>query len=131
MYHFCHMAYNVSSALKFFNQAVSSQEGVQQGDLLGPLLFCLSIHPLLLACQSQLKIACMDDITLGGPVVVVAADVALVKAQGTPLGLVFNKRSVRLLQQEAILMKFLSRSLFITLHYLPRCLELLHYKDRQ
>ena len=87
------MAYNVSSALKFFNQAVSSQEGVQQGDLLGPLLFCLSIHPLLLACQSQLKIACMDDITLGGPVVVVAADVALVKAQGTPLGLVFNKRS--------------------------------------
>ena len=69
-----------------------SQEEVQQGDPLGPLSFCLSIHPLLLPCQSQLKIACKDDITLGDPAVVAAADIALVKAQGTPLGLVLNEK---------------------------------------
>ena len=74
---------------------MSSQE-VQQGDPLGPLLFCFSIHPLLLECQSQLKIAYMDEITLGGPAAEVAANVALVKIQGTPLGLplglVFNEK---------------------------------------
>ena len=91
IYRFCHMAYDVSSALKFFNHTVSSQEEVQQGDLLGPLLFRLSIHPLLLACQSQLKIAYMDDITLSGFAAVVAADVALVKAQCTPFVLVLNE----------------------------------------
>ena len=92
IYNFCHLAYDVSSALKFFNHTVSSQEGVQQGDPLGPLLFCLPIHTLLLACQSQLKMAYIDDITLGGPAAVVAADDALVKAQGTALGLVLNEK---------------------------------------
>ena len=92
IYHFCHLAFDVSPALKFFNHTVSSQEGVQQGDQPGALLFCLSIHSLLLACQSQFKIAYMDDITLGGPAVMVAADVVLVKAQGTPLDLVLNEK---------------------------------------
>ena len=32
----------------------------------------------------------INDITMSGPAAVVAADVALVKAQGTPLGLVLN-----------------------------------------
>ena len=91
IYCFCHLAYDMSSALKFFNHIMSSQ-GVQQGDPLGPLLFCLSIHPLLLACQSQLKIAYMDDITLVGLAAVVAADVALVKVQGKPLGLVLIEK---------------------------------------
>ena len=45
IYRFCHLAYVVSSALKFFNRTMSSQEGFQLGDLLGSLLFCLSIHP--------------------------------------------------------------------------------------
>ena len=92
IYRFCHLAYDTSSALKFFNHTLLSQEGVQQGDPLGPLLFCLSIHPLLLACGSQLKIAYMDDITLGGPTTVVAADVALIKSQGTPRGLILNEK---------------------------------------
>ena len=52
IYRFYHQAYDMSSALKFFNHTVPSQERDQQGDPLGPLLFCLSIHPLLLACQS-------------------------------------------------------------------------------
>ena len=92
IYRFCHLAYDVSSELKFSNHTVSSQEGVQQGGPLVPLLFCLSIHPLLLDCKSPLKIAYMDDITLGGPAAVVAADVTLIKAQGEPLGLVLNEK---------------------------------------
>ena len=40
IYRFCHQAYDVSSALKFFNPTASPQEGVQQGDHQDPLLFC-------------------------------------------------------------------------------------------
>ena len=58
-----------------------------------------------------------NDTTLGGPAVVIAADIALGKAQGAPLGLVLNEKCVRLLQQMATLIKFLPRSLFITLYY--------------
>ena len=128
IYRFCQLAYDVISALKFFNHTVSSQR-VQQGDPLGPLLFYLSIHSFLLACQSQLKIDYMDDITLGGPTTVFAADVALVKAQRYHLAWSSMKRSVRLLQQMATLMKFPSSNLFITVHYLPHCLELFYNKN--
>ena len=57
IYKFCHLFCDNSSILSFKNHAISSQEGVQLGDPLGPLLFCLSIHPLLLSYESKLKIA--------------------------------------------------------------------------
>ena len=92
IYKFCHLSYDSSSTLSFNNHTISSQEGVQQGDPLGPLLFCLSIHPLLLSYESKFKIAYMDDITLGGPSTVVAADVALIRLQGTTQGLFLNDK---------------------------------------
>ena len=63
---FCLSAYNDPSILKFNSQSVISQEGVQQRDPLGPLLFCLSIHPMITSLSSELVIGYMDDITLGG-----------------------------------------------------------------
>ena len=87
IYKLCHLSYDSSSTLSFNNHTISSLEGVQQSDPLGPILFCLSIHPLLLSCESKFKIAYMDNITLGGPSAVVAADVALIRSQGTTQGL--------------------------------------------
>ena len=46
IYKFCHLSYDSSSKLSFNNHTILSQEGVQQCDSLGPLLFCLSIHSL-------------------------------------------------------------------------------------
>ena len=43
-------------------------ERVQQGDPMGSLLFCLAIHPILLSLSSPLRIAFMDDVTLGGEI---------------------------------------------------------------
>jgi hypothetical protein len=90
IYKFCHLAYNATTLLKYSNRVILSQEGVQQGDPLGPLLFCLAIHPIILSCKSLLRIAYMDDITLGGPSADVSADVSMIMLEGPPKGLLLN-----------------------------------------
>jgi hypothetical protein len=45
-YYFCHLSYCQASVLQFNKYVIQSQCGVQQGDLLGPLLFGLSLHPI-------------------------------------------------------------------------------------
>ena len=42
--------------------------GAQQGDPLGPLLFCLAVHELLSALKSELALGYLDDIEIGGDV---------------------------------------------------------------
>jgi len=90
IYDFCHLSYGFPSSLKFDKYSVSSQEGAQQGDPLGPLLFCLTIHPLLSSLSSKLVIGYLDDITLGGDEATVAADVNMIQTQGETLGLKLN-----------------------------------------
>ena len=90
LYRFCHLAYGTSTKLRFGDQAIWSQEGVQQGDPLGPLLFCLTIQPLLRSLSSELIAAFMDDLTLGGQVSAVAADVNTILSDGFKYGLQIN-----------------------------------------
>jgi hypothetical protein len=72
IYAYCHLAYSETTILKYNNRSISSDEGIQQGDPLGPTLFCLTIHPMLQSLSSELRVGYMDDITLGGPEDVVA-----------------------------------------------------------
>ena len=44
-----------------------SEEGPQQGDPLGPLLFCSTIHPLITSLSSGLTLGYLDNLTLAGP----------------------------------------------------------------
>ena len=44
IYPLVHSSYSTSSSLLWGNKVIQSQEGVQQGYPLGPLLFCLAIH---------------------------------------------------------------------------------------
>jgi len=76
LYAFCLSAYSQPSLLFFGSEIVSSEEGPQQGDPIGPLLFCNTIHPLLSSLQAHLTLGFLDDVTLGGPVKTVASDVA-------------------------------------------------------
>src|SRR5688572_32838360 len=75
LYKFCHLSYSCPSRLKFGEWSLESQEGVQQGNPLGPMLFCLTIHPLLCSLSSILTVDFLDDITLGGSEASLANDV--------------------------------------------------------
>ena len=65
-------------------------EGVQQGDPLWPLLFCLTIHPLVSLLKSELSIWYLDDGTIGGTAEVVRHDLEVVNREGAKLGLQLN-----------------------------------------
>ena len=59
-------AYGAPSCLLFGQDIIQSSEGVQQGDPLGPLLFCLTIHNMVEQLCSQLNVFYLDDGNLGG-----------------------------------------------------------------
>jgi hypothetical protein len=90
LYRFCHLAYGNGTKLRFGDHTIWSPEGAQQGDPLGPLLFCLTIQPLLRSLSSELIAAYMDDLTLGGRISAVAADVTTISSEGIKYGLQLN-----------------------------------------
>ena len=85
--------------LKFFEHRVMSAEGPQQGDILGSLLFCNTIHSLLRRMSSNLVEGYMDDITLGGKSNIVAEDVATIRTLGSTVGLHLNAKKCELIQR--------------------------------
>ena len=91
IYRFAHASYSCGSVLKFGTHVIMSEEGPQQGDPLGPMLFCLTIHPLLMSLKSELRIGFLDDVTLGGPEKVVSEDITVVESEAAKLGLQLNK----------------------------------------
>ena len=100
IYKFCLLSYNHSSILRYGNWTILSQEGSQQGDPLGPLLFCVTQQPLLLSLSSELIVGYMDDITLGGSVSTVNDDVAFVRQFGENVGLTLNISKSELIASE-------------------------------
>jgi hypothetical protein len=54
-FHFCYLAYHRTSILQYSPHTIESQDGVQQGDQLGHLLFRLAVHPLLLTLANDLS----------------------------------------------------------------------------
>jgi len=72
---YCYSSYCKPSFLYFGQHTILSQEGPQQGDLLGPLLFCDTIQPLLTSLEFELTLGYLDDVTLDGPQDVVISDI--------------------------------------------------------
>jgi len=68
-------SYSVPSVLYYGPYSLLSQDGTQQGDPLGPLLFCDTFHPLLSSLTCDVTLGYLDDFTLGGSVETVAQDV--------------------------------------------------------
>ena len=89
---FVHASYSSPSSLFWWDKIIQSAEGVQQGDPLGPLLFCLTIHPLVSQLKSELCLWYLDDTTIGGPAEDVKHDLEVIVCEGAALGLHLNER---------------------------------------
>lgn len=79
-------AYEKPSLLFYGEEIILSQEGVQQGDPLGPLLFCLTLHSLVLEMKSEFKIFYLDDGTLSGSLSDVLNYLKKVESMASELG---------------------------------------------
>ena len=90
IYKFCHLSYSQPTKLRYGSRSISLEEGTQQGDPLGPLLFCITIQPLLFMLRSELVVGYIDDITIGGHISTVDEDVTIIKRNGPSLGLHLN-----------------------------------------
>ena len=107
---FVHSSYSIPSLLFWGDKVLESTEGVQQGDPLSPLLFCLSIHSLTSQLVSDFKVFYFDGRTLGGSCADALQDHIMVEAVADELGLKLNRsKSAVMCHDSATLESFLSK----------------------
>ena len=90
-FNFILASYGTPSFLSNNDNIIMSEEGVQQGDPLGPLLFCLTIQPIIAKLKCPLNVWYMDDGTLGGEVEHVNQDFITLKEEALKIGLNINE----------------------------------------
>ena len=86
---FVHSSYSSPSHLQWGDRSILSAEGVQQGDPLGPLLFCLTLHRYCQRLSSVLCISYLDDVTIGGSCADILRDLMVVR-EAESIGLNLN-----------------------------------------
>ena len=77
---FVHSVYSAPSTLLWEGEQISSSEGVQQGDPLGPMLFYFTIHELVTSIGSEFKVFYLDDGNMGGDLEDLMADLKKLRA---------------------------------------------------
>ena len=95
------LLFRFDSVLKFCDRQIISEEGAQQGDPLGPLMFYLTIHHIVKSRNSIFMIGYIDDVILVGLHDIVANDVNSVIAEGTNIGLHLNTDKNELIAKTA------------------------------
>ena len=81
--------YAAPSILVWGDWTITSAEGVQQGNPLGPLLFCLVLHQRSLHLNSKFQALYLDDVTLGGSCEDLIHDIQVMR-DAANLGLTLN-----------------------------------------
>ena len=87
---FLWQTYRFPSKLLYGEHILESARGVQQGDPLGPMLFCLVIRELTKSLVSPFNVWYLDDGTVGGDIDSVLLDLETVVSEGSKLGLELN-----------------------------------------
>ena len=90
LYLLCHSAYSGISLLCFGPHIIESAEGVQQGDPPGPLLFCLTLQPILQMLSSRFRVGFFDDVCFGGSSLTAKSDLDVLITECNKIGLTLN-----------------------------------------
>lgn len=98
MFAYISQCYGTKSYLCYGNDVISSEEGVQQGDPLGPLLFCLVIQPIILNVQSKMNEWYLDDGSIGDSIDTVIADIKKIITLSKEVGLKLNTSKCEVLR---------------------------------
>jgi hypothetical protein len=96
-------AYRHPTFLFFGECTIDSAEGVQQGDPLGPLLFCLTIHQIVESLKSEFKVFYLDDGTLGGSPGDVRDDLLQLQCAAEEINLSLNLSKCEVICKEGII----------------------------
>ena len=96
IYQFVSCAYGSTSMLQFGTFIILSDEGAQQGDPLGPLLFCMATHDLWTNLNSEFVAAYLDDCTMGASSSTLVSDFRFLEAEAAKLGLHLNRSKCEL-----------------------------------
>ena len=102
VYNFCRLSYEHMSYLFYEDHIISSEVGPQRGDPMGPLLFSLTIQPILQGLQSQLAVGYLDDLTAGGEQGIVASDFMMIKEEAAKLGLRLNSAKCEIITSDPL-----------------------------
>ena len=94
---FVHSVYSAPSTLLWEDECLLSCEAVQQGDPLGPLLFCLTLQQLSLQLRSELCLFYSDNSTLGGSEDDILHDLEVINDAADELGLMLNMQKCELI----------------------------------
>ena len=107
LYSFVSTCYSSYSHLCLGDFLIRSDEGAQQGDPLGPLLFCATSLRLAKQMKSPFNIWYMDDGSLGGDVDGLIKDFLLLQQIGSSIGLELNESKCELITDDLdVLLKF-------------------------
>jgi len=79
--------YSQPSFLYFGSHVLQSEEGPQQGDPLGMLLSCITIHSLITSMGSDLMLSYPDDLTPADPQEMVSTGIQRVMVEGSKISL--------------------------------------------
>ena len=89
-YQYVLSSYEKPSCLYCGDHIIQLAEGVQQGDPMGPLLFCLTIQEIVSKLQSELVLFYLGDGTIAGSLQDVLADLRMIELEASKLGLELN-----------------------------------------
>jgi hypothetical protein len=76
--------------LSYGNKIILSETGVQQGDPLGPVLFCLALHPVIKSLKSEFNVWYLDDGVLADDPSIVFNDFQKIIELSSKIGLSLN-----------------------------------------
>lgn len=97
IYNLVWQAYGAPTNLYFSNKIILSAAGCQQGDPLGPLLFCLSLHEnVVLKLQSDLVAFYLDDGIIAGNTDEVLSCFKIIVDESEKIGLTVNSSKCEL-----------------------------------